>query len=156
ISTADLELVHTDLTAIVTGPNAGRFPYTNTSPTFRINPASPDRRQPYREFTIVYHSVVNGIVQAFPAFSNLNLRNMLAGGIDQFGINYGVAGIAPEILANRMHVGPMGNLDAVDLKYEEFFLSSWACGDPAMLVDVPANARLDDKARVASRAFYPD
>src|SRR5262249_9642883 len=39
ISTADLELVHTDLTAIITGPNANRFPYTNTSPTFRINPA---------------------------------------------------------------------------------------------------------------------
>src|SRR5262249_25574466 len=28
----------------------------------------------------------------------------------------------------------------VDLKYEEFFLSAWAVGDPAMVVDVPANA----------------
>ena len=34
----------------------------------------------------------------------------------------------------------MGNGDAVDLKYEEFFLGSWPCGDPAMVVDVPANA----------------
>ena len=32
----------------------------------------------------------------------------------------------------------MGNADAVDLKFEEFFLSSWAVGDPAMVVDVPA------------------
>ncbi len=29
--------------------------------------------------------------------------------------------------------------DCVACKYEEFFLSSWAVGDPAMLVDVPAN-----------------
>ena len=30
--------------------------------------------------------------------------------------------------------------DAVELKYEEFFLSSWCVGDPAMIVDVPANS----------------
>src|SRR5262249_36517759 len=59
---------------------------------------------------------------------------------DGFGINYGLAGIGSEILANRLGVGPMGNQDAVDLKYEEFFLSAWAVGDPAMVVDVPANA----------------
>ena len=77
----------------------------------------------------------------------------------QFGINYGIAAIGPEIVANRLGVGPMGNAqqpkgksgpdtapqanqtnDAVDLKYEEFFLSSWSVGDPAMIVDVPANA----------------
>ena len=51
-----------------------------------------------------------------------------------------MAGIGSEILASRLGVGPMGNKDAVDLKYEEFFLSSWAVGDPAMVVDVPANA----------------
>ena len=62
--------------------------------------------------------------------------------------------IGPEIVANRLGVGPMGNgygtdatvsptpatsNDAVDLKYEEFFLSSWSVGDPSMVVDVPAN-----------------
>jgi hypothetical protein len=57
-----------------------------------------------------------------------------------FAINYGCAGIGSEVMANRLGVGPMGNPDAVDLKFEEFFLSSWACGDPAMVVDVPANA----------------
>ena len=58
----------------------------------------------------------------------------------------------------RLHalVGPMGNPDAVDLKYEEFFLSSWACGDPAMLVDGPANCRVNDPSLKATRAFYPD
>ena len=65
----------------------------------------------------------------------------MGAGDDNFAINYGMAGIGSEILASRLGVGPMGNKDAVDLKYEEFFLSSWAVGDPAMVVDVPANAR---------------
>src|SRR5262249_42532740 len=69
--------------------------------------------------------------------------------------------IGSEILANRLGVGPMGNPDAVDLKYEEFFLSSWAVGDPAMLVDVPANARnsavntTDSGTRVAQQPLFP-
>ena len=55
-SRGPLEIVYSDLTAIITGPSADRFPYTNESPSFRQNPASPDRRQPYREFTIHYHN----------------------------------------------------------------------------------------------------
>ena len=30
--------------------------------------------------------------------------------------------------------------DCPECMYEEFFLSSWAIGDPAMVVDVPANS----------------
>ncbi|PHR26403.1 MAG: hypothetical protein COA38_14950, partial [Fluviicola sp.] len=63
------ELIHTDLTAIITGPNAGRFPYSENSSSFNNVPASPDRRQPYREFSIHYHEAQN-IVQAFPVFYN--------------------------------------------------------------------------------------
>ncbi len=137
-------IVHTDLTAIITGPNAGRFPYSDTSPTFNQNPASPDRRQPYREIAIHYHEVFAG-VQAFEAFFEPGLEGVIgsngtAAGSDQFAINYGAAGITAEVLASRMGVGPMGGKDSVDLKFEEFFLSSWANGDPAMVVDRPANA----------------
>ena len=132
------QIVHSDLTAIITGPDAGRFPYSNLSPSFRANPASPDRRQPYREFTINYMTFPN--TQAFPQYTDQpGLGDMLPAGGDLFGINYGMAGIGSEILANRLGVGPMGNKDAVDLKYEEFFLSSWSVGDPAMIVDYPAN-----------------
>jgi hypothetical protein len=156
-----LHLVHSDLTALITGPNAGKFPYYQDAPEFYTNPASPDRRQPYREFTIIYHQSGNA-VQAFPQWSNNNLFQMINAGMDEFGINYGIAAIGPEIVANRLGVGPMGNAqqppgksgqatapqanqsnDAVDLKYEEFFLSSWCVGDPAMIVDVPANAPND-------------
>jgi hypothetical protein len=133
------ELVYTDLTAIITGPDADRFPYSQNSPTFGVNTATPDRREPYREFTIAYHNP-NNIVQAFNEFYDAALAGTLGAGVDGFGINYGIAGIGAEVLANRLGIGPMGNSAAVDLKFEEFFLSSWSVGDPAMVVDVPANS----------------
>ncbi len=146
------ELVHTDLTAIITGPDAGRFPYYLNSPSFTENPAMPDRRQPYREFTVAYHIAPN-VTQAFDeVFSKGPLSTMLSAGQDGFAINYGIAGIGPEIYANRANLGPMGfHQDGVDLLFEEFFLSSWAVGDPAMIVNNPANTGLR-----ASVAYYPD
>ncbi|HEX3451115.1 MAG TPA: hypothetical protein VHS97_22865, partial [Isosphaeraceae bacterium] len=160
VSIASLELVATDLTAMITGPNADRFGYDLDARSFFINPVLPDRRQPYREFTIIYHFAGPGAVQAFSQFRNANSSAALTAGNDQFAINYGSAAIGAEILANRLGVGPMGNADAVDLKYEEFFLSSWAVGDPAMVVDVPANARnsavdaTDTGTRVAQKPLF--
>ena len=62
----------------------------------------------------------------------------MGGGNEAFAINYGSVGISTEIWANRMQVGPAW--DALDAKFEEFFLSSWVGGDPALIVDMPANA----------------
>jgi hypothetical protein len=156
VANSPLTTYHSDLTAIITGPNHGRFPGTTgvnnpeppcsaasnpnskVDPLFCENPASPDRKQPYREVTIIYHEV-NSSAQAFPVFDrNSSLFNTVASGMDSFAINYGTGGIGAEIYANRIGVGPMGS--CVDCKYEEFFLSSWTVGDPAMLVDKPANA----------------
>jgi hypothetical protein len=139
---ATLTLVHSDLTAVITGPNAGRFRTTDLSPSFRENPVYPDRRQPYREYTILYHEASPAAQQAFPQFTSNNLSATLSPATDGFAINYGIAGISAEVLANRIGVGPMGGKDAVDLKFEEFFLSSWSVGDPAMIVDPPANSFL--------------
>jgi hypothetical protein len=147
------ELAHSDLTAIITGPNAGRFPYYLDSPSFRENPATPDRRQPYREFSINYHISLE-TSQAFEVFKTGPLVNTLAAGVDDFAINYGIAGIGPEIYANRINKGPMGiNKDGVDLLFEEFFLSSWSVGDPAILTDIPAN---NPNGTRATKALYPD
>ncbi|MDC8005413.1 hypothetical protein POV27_15220 [Aureisphaera galaxeae] len=136
------ELVHTDLTAIITGPNRGEF--TGNSPSFFKVPASPNRRQPYREFAINYHESP-WTVQAFPVFfdgtknaEGISISQTVATGVDGFSINYGSGGIGAEIYANRIGVGPMA--DCADCAYEEFFLSSWAVGDPSTVVDVPANA----------------
>jgi hypothetical protein len=131
-------LLATDLTAVITGPNAGRFPYTENGPDFRANPALPDRRQPFREFAIHYHDDL-AVTQAFTQFTSpSDLQRVLQAGQDMFAINYGIAGIGPEVLANRLKVGPMYN--CATCKFEEFFLSSWTVGDPAMVVDFPANA----------------
>jgi hypothetical protein len=155
-----LKLYHTDLTAIITGPNAGRFPGTTGAgpnakpepqcnkpvapgtpfiPVFCQNPALPDRKQPYREVTVVYHEVFPSANQAFNAFwdSTNPLFPTVIAGRDDFAINYGTGGIGAEIYANRIGVGPMAK--CVDCKYEEFFLSAWSVGDPATVVDVPAN-----------------
>jgi len=83
-------IAHTDLTAMITGPNAGRFPGANgdpnkpdppcnaennpalssgitVDPLFCQNPAAPDRKQPYREITILYHGALTPVAtQAFP------------------------------------------------------------------------------------------
>jgi manganese oxidase len=165
---ANNNIVHTDLTAMITGPKAGRFPGANgdpntpdppcnaennpalnpqpgvkVDPLFCTNPASPDRKQPYREITILYHGALTPVAtQAFPIFTDPTMANMLTAGQDAFAINYGTGGIGAEIYANRIGVGPMG--DCVDCKFEEFFLSAWSVGDPAMLVDRPANVDLGD------------
>ncbi len=155
------EIVHTDLTAIITGPHASNFPSTippaKQPPALRAIAVLPDRLQPYRELTIIYHEsfVVD---QAFSDFyTNANLPS-LASAADNFGINYGMGGIASEILANRIGVGPMK--DCTECKYEEFFLSSWVVGDPAMVVNTPATDCVDGGTAKpgcrATLAKYPD
>ncbi|GJM32049.1 MAG: multicopper oxidase [Saprospiraceae bacterium] len=146
------ELIYTDLTAVITGPNAGRFPATETGPLFDSIPASPDRRQPFREICIHYHNIFSA-VQAFDK-EMAYLGGTNTGG-EAFAFNYGSAGISNEIFANRVEVGPMA--DCVECKYEEFFLSSWSVGDPSMIVDVNATESLrSGKTRKATLAKYPD
>jgi manganese oxidase len=152
---ASNELVHSDLTAIITGPNHGRFPNTDSSPGFGPNPATPDRRQPYREVTVHYHESQD-VIQAFPFFYtpvNTNTPTVNAGQ-DSFAINYGIAGIGAEVVANRVGVGP--SRECVECKFEEFFLSSWAGGDPSLLVDVPANAPNTTAKLEAAAGKFPD
>jgi hypothetical protein len=154
------KIVHSDLTALITGPDAGRF----APGTYRANAVQPDRDQPFREFALIYHDEI-GAVQAFPEFEDPQLKYTLHGVRDAFAINYGTGGAGAEILANRFGVGP--SADCTECKYEEFFLSSWSLGDPAMVVDVPANAPCTKEqiengeqcikpGMKATRAFYPD
>jgi hypothetical protein len=156
------DIVHSDLTALITGPGAGRFP-AGTYPKVAVEP---DRDEPFREFVTIYHDEI-GAVQAFPHFNDKVLSHTLQSVRDGFAINYGTGGIGAEILANRFGVGPMAN--CTECKYEEFFLSAWAMADPAMVVDVPANAPCTEKqiqngtpldcftvGRKATKAFFPD
>ncbi len=147
---ANNQIVHSDLNAIITGPGRGRFP----AGTYRPNATEPDRDQPFREFTVVYHDEVKA-VQAFPKFfEDPVLGHTLYSVKDGFAINYGIAGIGSEILANRLKVGPMAN--CTECLYEDFFLSAWAVGDPAQLVDLPANASNPAAGLVAKKVLFPD
>ena len=127
-------LVYTDLTAIITGPNAGRFPGTTgvnnpeppcnaanngsgaSDPLFCANPAAPDRKQPYREVTIIYHEVGQVATQAFPVFTDPQMASTVNAGFDGFAINFGTGGIGAEVYANRIGVGPMGGCVDSSLK----------------------------------------
>ncbi len=129
------ELIYSDLTAVITGPKAGRFPNKPTRqqpPALRPVYVSPDRLQPYREFTIIYHESFQ-VLQAFN--SQYKGTPVVQAAADNFGINYGMGGLSTPLLSNRFGIGPAGECAAC--KYEEFFLSSWALGDPAMPVDSP-------------------
>ncbi|REG31950.1 hypothetical protein ATI61_105277 [Archangium gephyra] len=166
--TSSGELVHTDINAIIMGPlGDGSFP-PSTYPlesVGRRNPSVPNRLEAFREFTSLFHDEV-AAANAFPGyFEDPVLGYTLEGVRDAFMINYGSAGIGSEIIANRLSVGPMH--DCLDCAYEDFFLSSFAVGDAAMVVDVPANIGLETlrpgvapppgaSGPKATRAFFPE
>lgn len=140
-------IVHGDINAIVVGPNSdGSFPRQTypierddapTSPVPARNPTLPNRLEPFREFVSIFHDE-NAATQSYPYFfEHPELGHTLHGVRDAFMINYGSGGIGAEIIANRLHSGPMH--DCLDCAYEEFFLSSFVVGDAAMIVDQPAN-----------------
>ena len=145
--TAANEIVHGDLNAVIAGPGLdGRFP-ASTYPLERVgrrNPTVPNRLEAFREYTVGFHDEVAD-AEAFPAwYDDPILRHTLHPVGDKFMINYGSGGIGTEIIANRLGVGPMH--DCLDCMAEEFFLTSYTVGDPAMVVDVPANFGLENCA----------
>ncbi len=139
-------IIHGDINAIIMGPNPdGSFPPstypierdTSSSHALARNPTLPNRLEPFREFVSVFHDE-NAATQSYPYFfDHPELKHTLHGVRDAFMINYGSGGIGSEIIANRLHTGPMH--DCLDCAYEEFFLSSFVVGDAAMIVDHPAN-----------------
>ena len=114
----NLNTIHSDLTAIVVpgGEDCIDAPPSSTC------------GDPYREFVIIFHDEI-GITQAYPV---LQQDKLYAGVRDAFAINYGTGGLGAPVIANRMGEGPARNCG--ECKFEEFFLESWANGDPAMPV----------------------
>lgn len=156
------EIVHSDLTAIVTGPNRGSFP-PGTFRDVQIDaPSAADeprsRNEAYRELTVILQDSI-AVEQAFPEFSDARLGNTLASVRDASAVNYGADGLGSAVIAQRRGVGPAR--DCVECKFGEFFASSWAVGDPAVLVDIPANGVDPGTGRIlpgpkARTAFFPD
>ncbi|NOT84245.1 MAG: multicopper oxidase domain-containing protein, partial [Methylococcaceae bacterium] len=113
--------------------------------------------KPYREFTTIFHDEITAV----QAFSELEDEASPYSSVrDGMGINYGAAGMGAMVLANRKsfelgadgkrtnnRIGPAA--DCAECKLEEFFLSSWANGDPAMVVERDTNNKV-------TKALYPD
>ncbi|HEX8430461.1 MAG TPA: multicopper oxidase domain-containing protein, partial [Longimicrobium sp.] len=152
-------IVHSDLNAIITGPGRRNFAATSfPNPNVPVYNSPDSRLRPFREFTVIFHDEV-GLVQAFDSiYNSQKFEATLHGGRDAFAINYGTGGIGSEIIANRYGMGPMANCN--ECKFEEFFLSAWVVGDPAMVVDSPAAAVFSPgnprRGQRATLARYPD
>jgi hypothetical protein len=139
------EIISSESDAIVMGSNAdGSFP-PSTYPLESVgkrNPALPNRLEPFRDFASQFQDET-AATQAFPGYwADPVMAHVLEPTRDGFMINYGSGGMGAEVVANRLGVGPMH--DCLSCAYEEFFLSSHTVGDVAMLVDVPANAGLEN------------
>jgi hypothetical protein len=160
-SIASGELVHTDINAIISGPESNNYKIPTEAYTagYWENANYPGGEDPFREYTVVFQDDAFA-VQAFPQFSDPAFAHTLHGVQDAFPINYGSGGIGSEIIANRLGLGPMAN--CTECKYEEFFLTSWVVGDPAMIVDIPASSQVNPDGSVvpeperATKALYPD
>ena len=151
---ANGNLVHSDINAIIAGPDADGswrsvcsggngnpdcpYPLERAGKT---NPQLPNRLEAFREFTSIFHDEQTNS-QVFPRWYNDPvMRHVLHGVKDQFMINYASGGIGSEIIANRLHTGPMH--DCTGCAYEEFFLASQTVGDPGLLVQYPANTGIE-------------
>lgn len=125
--TGAFEIVHSDLNAII-----------------HRAPGAPVHGQEdgviYREFSVFFHDELKTFVTRNYEELGLFAEGQLAGVKDGFAINYGSSGMGAMVLANRKGIGPAA--DCVECLYEEFFLTSWANGDPALLEqfsDDPSN-----------------
>jgi manganese oxidase len=87
----------------------------------------------FREFTVIFHDEI----KAIQAYSVLETSEQMHGVRDGFAINYGAQGMGPALLANRAGNGP--NAACIECAFEEMALSSWANGDPSLLVQYPSD-----------------
>lgn len=138
------ELVGSDINAII-HECAATAPGASCTPGDAGTPA-------YREFTVVFHDELKAFyADPFKVLGDPEKGKQLQGVGDGFAINYGASGMGTALLANRKGIGPAA--DCVECVYEEFFLQSWANGDPALLEPGPVGGAPD--ARL-TRAEYLD
>jgi manganese oxidase len=118
---APYKIVHGDLNAVVVPKELD------------ANAVEGKTARPFREFTVIFHDELK--TYCTNAFQELGKFGPLSGVRDDFGINYGASGAGSLVMANRKKIGPAA--DCPECLYEEFFLESWANGDPALLESFP-------------------
>jgi manganese oxidase len=142
------EIVYSDLNAVVDLPRNKAWTEKEWKNHYGCSAteAGSSCGESFREFTSIFHDEVTA-VQAFRELEDeTNSLNRVKDGM---AINYGAAGMGSAVLASRKGIGPAAH--CAECKLEEFFLSSWANGDPAMLVERDPTNTLK-----AVNALYPD
>lgn len=141
------EIVHTDVNAIVAlrGPGPDHNDTTSPNRPCANYVFGNSCGHAYREFTVVMHDEVKA-VQAFAELEDET--NPLHAIKDGMGINYGVGGMGAMVVARNRRTGP--TKDCPECRAEEFFLSSWANGDPALVL------KWDGQGKKPVGAMYPD
>ncbi|QIL71769.1 hypothetical protein G7048_16225 [Diaphorobacter sp. HDW4B] len=141
----DGEIVHSDINAIIV-----RSPRQQKRCEERMKDTLVDgqRCEPaFREFTVVLHDEVHA-VQAFPELEDED--NPLHYIKDGMGINYGVSSMGSTAYAAQPQRGVGPAAKCPECRAEEFFLSSWANGDPALVL------KWDSEGKHPTGARYPD
>lgn len=140
-------IVHTDLNAVVAlgGPSPDHNDTTRPDKHCSDYAAGNACGRAYREFTVILHDEVKA-VQAFAELEDED--NPLSYLKDGMGINYGTGGMGAMVIARNRKTGP--SRDCPECRAEEFFLSSWANGDPALVL------KWDAAGKAPVGALYPD
>ncbi|RZM00808.1 MAG: hypothetical protein EOP73_15140, partial [Variovorax sp.] len=139
------DIVHSDLNAVIVRDEAQRRRCTER---LRGTLVDGQRCEPaFREFTVVLHDEVHA-QQAFPELEEES--HPLHYLKDGMGINYGVSSMGSLVVAAgpQRGVGPAAHCP--ECRAEEFFLSSWANGDPALVL------QWDERGERPIGARYPD
>lgn len=141
----DGEIVHSDINAVIVRSEAQRL---QCEARLQGTMADGQRCEPaFREFTVILHDEVHA-VQAFPELEDED--NPLHYVKDGMGINYGVSSMGSTAYAAQPQRGVGPAAKCAECRAEEFFLSSWANGDPALVLQWDAQG----KAPIGAR--YPD
>ncbi len=146
-----VELVHSDLNAIIfcdenvvgedCAPRDGEDaeqPPAASSATMSAKITKEPAYKAFREFSVFFHDELKTFYTR--NFQDIESLGQMAGVKDGFALNYGASGMGSILMANRKGIGPAA--DCMECLYEEFFLTSWANGDPALLerfADDPSN-----------------
>ncbi len=138
------EIIHSDLNAVVVLPEKGVKPGHEGKDDCGNFSFGNSCGRSFREFSVIMHDEVEA-AQAFPELEDE--EHPISYLKDGMAINYGAAGMGAMVMARKRGVGPVK--DCPECRAEEFFLSSWANGDPALILKWSA----DGKAPTA--AMYP-
>jgi manganese oxidase len=133
-------IVHSDLNAIIVPPE-------KSADECKTRAFGNNCGKPFREFTVIFHDEVHA-KQAFNELEDEN--NPLSLLKDGMGINYGVSSMGSLLMSTpafKKDIYPAKNCP--ECRAEEFFLSSWANGDPALILNY-------DDAGKPIGARYPD